>query len=72
MDSLTVGSVSPAGGISDLDWTVGAGGDFNGDGLADLAGWHVMSGEAALWLTAGGGIGESAGLGPADRQIFLW
>jgi hypothetical protein len=72
MDSLTVGSVSPAGGIPDLDWFVRAGGDFNGDGLADLAGWHGVNGEAALWPTAGGKIGERVGLGPADRQVFIW
>jgi hypothetical protein len=61
-------------------WSL-AGGDFDGDGLGDLAvgapaaggGWSVATHGSLSWIQSGGGIGRAyVTYGRADRQGLLW
>jgi hypothetical protein len=47
--SALVPTITTSLGVADASWTYVASGDFNGDGVIDIA-WRKSDGNLALWL----------------------
>jgi FG-GAP-like repeat len=54
-------------GAVDKSWRIAGGGDFNGDGQADVL-WRNTSGEAAIWDSNGSGGFTAHDLGVVDKS----
>jgi hypothetical protein len=66
-----VGSSAPVGNIP-TTWSVVGTGDFNGDGMTDIA-WRDTAGDTAIWLMSGASVLSAGGLGnvPTTFSIAL-
>lgn len=65
--NISISTVTTSLGIADISWTYSASGDFNGDGVFDIA-WRQPNGTVSLWLIPLAGaptVVTNAGLMPA-------